>query len=156
MIDLIFREYDLTTGRPIGFVDTLSFSTSPRASGGNIRIIDISAIGASLIDSLRIRLTSVSGAAVLKAPSGSSLSLRGNFGIQFSDTIVSVDRLSSFFSGVGSEVSIPLRSNNVSQYIYLSADPGNYSGVMQFVYGISITYSNAVRLSSSSSSSSSS
>jgi hypothetical protein len=158
VIKVTIREYDPETGSVISNIDSIDFGGLTPNGDKKIKIIDVSVSGAS-VSSIKMRLKNSGG--IIVAPGATSVTNgfadAGNFGIETASSFSAKTDLSTFFSDAETFIDVPLRSNNVSNYIYLSINPKTYMGkVGEITYGFQYVVDASSKLSSSFSSSSSS
>jgi len=142
-MNIIFREYDPSTGKIIGASKSMDFGRSR-----GVKVYDAFVVGAT-VQSMELTLKSSGSIPMPKYVGGAVTAASGSFGIEVSDTLSEKGTLSTFFSSVGASVPITV-TNGISQYIYLSVNSGE-AAAGSFQYAMKV-YHSGFQVSSSSSS----
>ena len=158
------REFDRETGAFVRSSSLLDFGISLSGDYSGIRVIDFIVTGVSKVSNMSISLSDSDGLEV--APPDAivtdGLADNGNFGIEKSESFESRSTLYTYFPALDSSVTLAMKSDYVSEFIYLNISPGSfqqssgqvkYSPSFDFVPIVSSS-SSSFSLSSSSSSSS--
>ncbi len=155
-MNILFREYNPTTGKIVNIGKNINFGRTT----GQVKVFDIFVINAA-VQSMEISLKSSGNIPLAKYQGGDNTVIEGSFGVEVSDTLSEKSSLTTFFSGEGASVIVPVGSNGVSDFVYLSVDPGDaqpgsFKYVMKVHHGDFLLSSSSSSRSTSSSSSPSS
>jgi len=123
MATIVIREYNPTTGRLIGNVSFLNFGNVNVGEVSPVRVIDMSVPDVSYISNVRLVVSSADLIPVNNNPqdiAADGSAGNGNFGVETSSSFLSRNTLSRFFAGVGQEVTVGTRGDNVTNFVYLN------------------------------------
>lgn len=141
MPNITVREYNPSTGALLGNITNIDFGGVSSGIHSGVKVIDIAFDGVENVGNLKLGIVSNGGLTINNEPSDiaeDGSSSNGRFGIMTSmefNEVLSSENLSRHFPGINSSVSannsnnvnIPMRSNNVSAYIYLDIELGSSS-----------------------------
>jgi len=141
MANMTIREYHPETGALLGNITNLDFGGISSGTHSRVRVIDIAFDNASNVGNLKLGVVSNGGLVINTNPQDiaeDGSSSNGRFGIMTSmefNPSLTLEPLSRHFAGINNSisadntnnVSIPMRSSNVSYYIYLDIETGSSS-----------------------------
>lgn len=159
MIPVItIREYDSLTGEYVRSYSSLEFGNILAGGESKIGVFDFVVTGVSNISDFKIMVHSSGGLEV--SPSDAivtdNIADNGNFGVEFSSTFEVKPSLTKFFTDVDLPVSVNMRAENITNYVYMNLSPGTFEKTDgNIIYRISFNYLPIASSSSSSSFSSS-
>ena len=144
-VSAVIREYNQSTGNLLGTVNNFDYGNVNIGEFCTVRVFDICVPNVSYISNVTLQITSSPKIVVNAAPvdiGADGSAGNGNFGIETSESFVARNTLTRFFAGLNMPVTIGVRSDSVSKFIYLnvrmaldSADSGTA------VYKVSFDYS---------------
>ena len=144
-VTVVWREYNPTTGKLIGNVNSFSFGHVSIGEFSPVRVFDLSVPDASLVSNVEIEITASPQIVVNQSPvdiRADGTAGNGNFGIEMSDTFLSRSTLTRFFAGLDQPVTVQTRATNVSNYLYLNAKMNmSAPGTGSVTYKVSFDYS---------------
>lgn len=155
---VVIREYDSSTGEimrlhdPVGFGEVLAGGTC------DVRVFDFVITGVRDISDFTISITDSDGIEVSPpdAVVENNVADAGSFGIENSSLFVIKTSLTEYFAELNLPVSIPMRSDYVTNFIYFNMSPGTYEKVNGIIkYNVNFKYEDIASSSSMSSDSSS-
>jgi len=156
MPSITVRQYNAESGALLGNLSTLNFGRITAGTRSSVIVIDIAFTEATNIGNLKLGVISSGGLTINSnptdiAPDGSAGN--GHFGIETTssfDSSKASGPLSRYFAGLNASVtagdsnnvSIPTRSDALSNYIYLSIEVDSATmGASQGAYKIFFDYS---------------
>jgi hypothetical protein len=133
MATITIREYNPESGALLGNVSTLNFGRITAGTKSAVKVIDIAFTDLTNVGNIKLGLISSGGLTVNASPTDISIdgsAENGNFGIKYSsafDSSIAASPLNRHFAGLNSSVtagdsnnvSIPNRSDTLSDYIYI-------------------------------------
>lgn len=137
------REYSVSTGEFLRSGSLFVFGHILSGDTCGVKLFDFVITGVSDIQNFTISLLDSEGLEVShpEAVVVDNVSDGGNFGIETSATFVIKVHLSSFFSGLDIPVSVPMRSSNVSNFVYLNMSPGTFEKITgRIKYGVGFSF----------------
>lgn len=136
MPNISIRQYNPSSGALLGNINVLSFGRITAGTTSQVSVFDIAFTDITVVSNIKLGLISSGGLTVNSSPTdiaadGSSAS--GHFGIEYSsvfDSSKAASPLSRHFAGLNTtitaldsnNVSIPNRSNTISDYIYIDIE----------------------------------
>jgi len=155
---ITIREFDPVTKEFIRSHTSFSFGNILAGGTSGTKVFDFVVNGVTGVTNFKLKIIDSEGIEVSppEAIISNNVANKGNFGFETSSELSVKSTFSKFFGYFNVWVGVPMRSPNVTNYVYLNLSPGNYedtNGVIK--YGLKFSF-RPIESSSSSSSSSSS
>jgi hypothetical protein len=134
MATITIRQYNSESGALLGNVSVLSYGRVTSGTKSSVIVLDIAFTDLTNVGNIKLGLISSGGLTVNASPTGidntDGSASNGNFGVRYSsafDSSIAAGPLNRHFAGLNStvtagdsnNVSIPNRSDTLSDYIYL-------------------------------------
>jgi hypothetical protein len=138
-MEVTVRKYDLSTGLCEGAVSSLDFGVCQSGRIGEAIAFDIAVSGIRSVSSVKLSFLSVDKDN--SVPSSIGLCDDGLFAVAILDALNPAVSFTQYFCGIGSVLTIPMRSTSLTKYIHMAASPkASYVDSSLATFEVSVEY----------------